>query len=168
MARQARAAGGCMLGCGVVFKLSPGGTVTVLLFLGLDGRSGLIADRAGNLYGTTPIGGVASTLGCSVYGCGTIASRRLCSRWRRWFPRRRLPLLSGSPQPFVAGKQKPQEGRGRLQSTRAAPPCPAGGRPDGALGFWQAVEEVWPRTRGQSATEQCAPKDASRTRPRSP
>ena len=33
---------------------------------------------------------------------------------------------------------------------------------DGTLGFWQAVEEVWP------ATEQCAPKDVSRTRPRSP
>ncbi len=52
-------ASGCNggFGCGVVFKLSPGGTYTVLhTFTGSDGRgpsSGLIADSSGNLYGTT-------------------------------------------------------------------------------------------------------------------
>ena len=43
---------------GVVFKLSPSGTETVLS--SSDGAfpgAGLIADRAGNLYGTTHIGG---------------------------------------------------------------------------------------------------------------
>ncbi|MGB8898208.1 MAG: choice-of-anchor tandem repeat GloVer-containing protein [Methylocella sp.] len=44
-------------GCGVVFKLSPGGTETVLhSFAGGDGalpEAGLIADASGNLYGTT-------------------------------------------------------------------------------------------------------------------
>ena len=49
-------------GCGVVFKLSPSGTETVLYSFtgGSDGRlpvAGLIADRAGNLYGTTAGGG---------------------------------------------------------------------------------------------------------------
>src|ERR1700730_17500096 len=66
----------CGIVCGVVFKLSPRGTETVLhSFTGSDGRfpgSGLIADSSGNLYGTTHNGGVASTLGCSVYGCGTV------------------------------------------------------------------------------------------------
>ena len=54
-------------GCGVVFKLSPGGTETVLHFFtgGGDGalpQGGLIADSSGNLYGTTN-GGGASGLG---------------------------------------------------------------------------------------------------------
>jgi uncharacterized repeat protein (TIGR03803 family) len=49
-------------GCGVVFKLSPAGAETVLHSFtdGADGRSpmaGLIQDAAGNLYGTTPVGG---------------------------------------------------------------------------------------------------------------
>ncbi|MGA7384143.1 MAG: choice-of-anchor tandem repeat GloVer-containing protein [Methylocella sp.] len=56
------------LGCGVVFKLSPGGSETVLhSFCSLPGCrgganpvSGLIADRAGDLYGTTPGGGAAN------------------------------------------------------------------------------------------------------------
>src|SRR3984893_1833366 len=59
---------GCNLyGCGVVFKLSPGGTEAVLYsFCSLpscsDGSgpfAGLIADRAGNLYGTTTYGGAS-------------------------------------------------------------------------------------------------------------
>ena len=52
-------------GCGVVFKLSPGGTETVLYTFCSqpgcsDGRqpgAGLIFDNNGNLYGTTPYGG---------------------------------------------------------------------------------------------------------------
>ena len=61
-------------GCGVVFKLAPNGTETVLYsFCSLlscsDGAlplGGLIADRAGNLYGTTYEGGGS---GC-IYGLG--------------------------------------------------------------------------------------------------
>jgi uncharacterized repeat protein (TIGR03803 family) len=54
-------------GCGVVFKLVPGGTETVLYSFtgGSDGGgpgAGLIADSSGNLYGTTEGGGVS--------GCG--------------------------------------------------------------------------------------------------
>jgi uncharacterized repeat protein (TIGR03803 family) len=48
----------------VVFKLSPGGTETVLhSFTGSDGdlpAGGLIADSSGNLYGTTYFGGTCS------------------------------------------------------------------------------------------------------------
>ena len=58
-------------GNGVVFKLSPGGTETVLYSFtgGSDGgipRAGLIADRSGNLYGTTQFGGP---------GCGGVDRR---------------------------------------------------------------------------------------------
>jgi uncharacterized repeat protein (TIGR03803 family) len=55
-------------GCGIVFKLAPGGTETVMhIFQGSssDGgnpRGGVIIDQAGNLYGTTFMGG-ASNLG---------------------------------------------------------------------------------------------------------
>jgi hypothetical protein len=61
-------------GCGVVFKLSPGGTETVLhTFKGSDGafpEAGLIADSSGNLYGTTLVGGAP---GCfAALGCGTV------------------------------------------------------------------------------------------------
>jgi uncharacterized repeat protein (TIGR03803 family) len=49
-------------GCGTVFKLAPDGTETVLHAFqgGADGaqpQAGLIADQAGNLYGTTTAGG---------------------------------------------------------------------------------------------------------------
>jgi len=69
-------------GCGTVFQLSPdpsgtGWTETVLYSFCLqpgcaDGAypsSGLIADAAGNLYGTTRYGG---GIGCNGYGCGTV------------------------------------------------------------------------------------------------
>src|ERR1700732_3475949 len=64
---------GCFPPCGVVFKLAPGGTETVLHAFtgGSDGLipfAGLIADSAGNLYGTT-IGGGS---GCSGQGCGVV------------------------------------------------------------------------------------------------
>ncbi len=50
-------------GSGVVFKLDPAGTLTVLYTFtgGADGanpQSGLILDAAGNLYGTTSFGGI--------------------------------------------------------------------------------------------------------------
>lgn len=62
-------------GCGVVFKLSPKGKETVLHTFagGTDGiwpQSGLVADAAGNMYGTTIEGGIAN--GCVGYGCGTV------------------------------------------------------------------------------------------------
>jgi uncharacterized repeat protein (TIGR03803 family) len=64
------------LGCGIVFKLSPDGTETVLHTFckqpscsdGGTPAAGLIADSNGNLYGTTTGGGK----GCDKNGCGTI------------------------------------------------------------------------------------------------
>lgn len=61
-------------GCGVVFKLDTSGNETVLYTFGggSDGgnpAAGLMADGAGNLYGTTQYGGT----GCSQNpGCGTV------------------------------------------------------------------------------------------------
>lgn len=57
--------GSCrVLGCGVVFKVDPLGSETVLhAFSGPDGQSpygNLIRDEAGNLYGTTVYGGTGS------------------------------------------------------------------------------------------------------------
>ncbi len=63
-----------VFGCGTVFKLTPTGTLTVLhSFAGSDGETpsaGLIADAAGNLYGTTQYGGASTNCGAS--GCGTV------------------------------------------------------------------------------------------------
>jgi len=60
-------------GCGTVFKLSPSGQETILHSFtgGTDGAqplAGLVADTAGNLYGTTYVGGT----GCNGGGCGTV------------------------------------------------------------------------------------------------
>lgn len=71
---------GCSgVGCGVVFKLTPPAsgiawTRTILYrFMGGDDAAmpfgGLIADRAGNLYGTSGQGGGT---GCGGTGCGTV------------------------------------------------------------------------------------------------
>jgi uncharacterized repeat protein (TIGR03803 family) len=68
--------GGGAHGHGVVFKLTPRAngqwTETVLhSFNGVDGSgpaAGLVWDAAGNLYGTTTVGGS----GCSGSGCGTV------------------------------------------------------------------------------------------------
>jgi uncharacterized repeat protein (TIGR03803 family) len=53
----------CEYGCGVVFKLSPAGTETVLhsftLADGANPYAGLIQDAAGNLYGTAAYGGIS-------------------------------------------------------------------------------------------------------------
>jgi uncharacterized repeat protein (TIGR03803 family) len=66
---------GCynQMGCGTVFKLAADGTETVLHAFagGADGSvpfAGLVADRQGNLYGTTYRGGGT---GCDGDGCGT-------------------------------------------------------------------------------------------------
>src|SRR5713226_1100733 len=63
-------------GCGVVFKLDPGGNETVLYSFtgGSDGGeplAGLTMDNAGNLYGTTAGGGLP---GCNYFtqGCGVV------------------------------------------------------------------------------------------------
>lgn len=66
----------CTYGCGLVFKLTPSGlhwTETVLYSFagGSDGAepvAGLIFDQAGNLYGTTEIGGAQG----NACGCGTV------------------------------------------------------------------------------------------------
>jgi uncharacterized repeat protein (TIGR03803 family) len=61
-------------GCGVVFKLDTTGEETVLhTFTGRDGlqpRGALLRDAAGDLYGTTSIGGDLN--GCSGIGCGVV------------------------------------------------------------------------------------------------
>jgi hypothetical protein len=73
--------GNCLGGCGNVYEVSPPGraggswTETVLHNFagGNDGswpQAGLVADRAGNLYGTTEFGGYYSTFCGS--GCGTV------------------------------------------------------------------------------------------------
>jgi uncharacterized repeat protein (TIGR03803 family) len=61
-------------GCGTLFKLAPDGTFAVLHRFaggigGRDPRGRLIADTAGNLYGTTYLGGGS---GCDGDGCGTV------------------------------------------------------------------------------------------------
>jgi uncharacterized repeat protein (TIGR03803 family) len=69
--------GSCSAGCGTVFQLTPGygGWKEAVLYTfsgGSDGRephAGLILDAAGNLYGTTVLGGSDSS--CSS-GCGTV------------------------------------------------------------------------------------------------
>ena len=64
-------ADGC--GFGAVFKLAPGGQETVLHAFagGKDGAdpNDLVLDQAGNLYGTTELGGGK---GCGGMGCGTV------------------------------------------------------------------------------------------------
>ncbi len=63
-------------GCGVVFKLSPSGTYTVLHTFRSDGdginpQTALIMDKAGNLYGTTAFGG-GSNCTRGQDSCGTV------------------------------------------------------------------------------------------------
>ncbi len=71
-----------LTGCGAVFKIVPGASVTqaresiVYGFYGSDyndgktPEAGLIRDRQGALYGTTILGG--GGLGCEHQGCGTV------------------------------------------------------------------------------------------------
>lgn len=67
--------GGGSSGFGVVFQLDPAGNETVLYSFkgGADGSgpsAGLIMDEAGNLYGTTYLGGELSA--CPTEGCGVV------------------------------------------------------------------------------------------------
>jgi uncharacterized repeat protein (TIGR03803 family) len=69
------AAGGGAHGFGTVFRLTADGKFKVLYAFagGQDGagpQAGLIADKAGNFYGTTRSGGGSNR--CGIYGCGTI------------------------------------------------------------------------------------------------
>ena len=61
-------------GLGVVFKLTPGGTESLLRnFTGAGGANpfdGLARDAAGNLYGTASLGGLGA--GCPFEGCGVL------------------------------------------------------------------------------------------------
>jgi uncharacterized repeat protein (TIGR03803 family) len=64
-------------GCGVVFKLAPGGTEKVLYTFqgGSDGQypeGNLIADNSENLYGMTLEGGNYNGSECETAGCGTV------------------------------------------------------------------------------------------------
>ncbi|HEY3779288.1 MAG TPA: choice-of-anchor tandem repeat GloVer-containing protein [Rhizomicrobium sp.] len=73
----------CYEGCGVVYKLTPKGKLTVLhSFNGADGgyfpAGPLIADKNGNLYGVTTAGGDSTN--CEGTACGTY------SNWRRMEP----------------------------------------------------------------------------------
>ncbi len=73
--------GPCSEGCGKAFKLTPNGSgyaeSVVYAFQGSatgDGQNpwgALTADAAGNLYGVTQKGGMASS-SCGPYGCGTV------------------------------------------------------------------------------------------------
>lgn len=65
---------GCSGGCGVVYKLAPDGTETVLYNFtggadGADPMASLALDGVGNLYGTTYQGGGS---GCNGAGSGTV------------------------------------------------------------------------------------------------
>jgi uncharacterized repeat protein (TIGR03803 family) len=63
------------LGCGTVFRVTPSRVETVLHRFtsdeGANPQAGLISDAAGNLYGTTTVGG--ATTSCNIpFGCGTV------------------------------------------------------------------------------------------------
>jgi uncharacterized repeat protein (TIGR03803 family) len=67
--------GGCVHGCGTVFKIDTAGKFSVLYaFTGkADGgnpQANVILDSAGNLYGTTFNGGYSA--GCFGFGCGVV------------------------------------------------------------------------------------------------
>lgn len=78
-------------GCGTIFKLTPSGktwkeTILYSFTGGTDGAGpggGLVLDKHGNLYGTTPDGGKAN--GCGGNGCGVVYQlvRETGGHWRQ-------------------------------------------------------------------------------------
>jgi uncharacterized repeat protein (TIGR03803 family) len=62
---------------GTVFDISPSGTQSILYNFqggadGADAFGGVVRDSAGNLYGTTYVGGNFNNTYCSQNGCGTV------------------------------------------------------------------------------------------------
>ena len=79
-------AGGSTCQCGVVFKIGPAGTETILHVFagGADGaypQGSVVLDGSGNVYGTTGYGG---NRGGRDLGCGTVF--KLAPRWERNYP----------------------------------------------------------------------------------
>jgi uncharacterized protein (TIGR03437 family) len=69
--------GNCTLGCGSIFKITPGGSLTTLYSFnvsnGASPQVGLIQASDGNFYGTTALGGDGGCQGGNpIRGCGTI------------------------------------------------------------------------------------------------
>jgi uncharacterized repeat protein (TIGR03803 family) len=70
----------CPLGCGTVFKMSPGsgGTWNLSTLYTFDGTTAFSAngslalDANGNLFGTTRYGGAINAPNCAPYGCGVV------------------------------------------------------------------------------------------------
>ena len=67
-------------GCGTVFKITPGGTLTTVYSFCSESNCGdgqspyapLVQATDGNLYGTTYWGGANNEAGCGGLGCGTV------------------------------------------------------------------------------------------------
>ena len=69
--------GGIDYGCGTVFKVTPKGKESILYAFGgnsdgADPLAGLVADKKGNLYGTTSDGGGGTQCIVQGGGCGTV------------------------------------------------------------------------------------------------
>jgi uncharacterized repeat protein (TIGR03803 family) len=77
---------GCRATCGVVFKVTPSGTETILHKFnfkeGYRPVAPVIMDADGNLYGTTTSGGTYGNKACDHSGCGTVFE--LTPTKKRW------------------------------------------------------------------------------------
>ena len=121
--------------CGVVFKLSLAGTLTVLLTFtgGADGGNslgGLIRDLAGNLYGTTMNGG--DTSACPSQGCGVVFELIRCDSTPPGYDFKVLYTFTGGADGGRSQAGLTQDGAGNLYGT-----TPTGGafkRCDGGCG----------------------------------
>jgi uncharacterized repeat protein (TIGR03803 family) len=106
--------GGCVHGCGTVFKLDPAGRLTVLHAFtgGADGgqpEAALVQDVAGNLYGTTTVGGDLSCrygMGCGVlFKVDTNANETV------------LHAFSGQPDGWYPTGELVPDGKGNFYGT---------------------------------------------------